>query len=139
MIDPKTFVTAGDAIFTLKSRRTETRYTYRVTKKEASEQYPAAYFVKVLTGPDNESSYTYLGKLDADSGDVVLTRASKLVEDSAPVKAIRWALRRIWQAIELTDCEFHHAGKYCRCGRTLTVPESVESGIGPECAKLIGI
>jgi hypothetical protein len=28
----------------------------------------------------------------------------------------------------------HHEGRCCRCGRKLTVPESIETGLGPECA-----
>jgi hypothetical protein len=33
--------------------------------------------------------------------------------------------------------EFWHEGKCCRCGRKLTVPASIASGIGPECATKI--
>jgi hypothetical protein len=31
----------------------------------------------------------------------------------------------------------HHEGKCGRCGRLLTVPSSIESGIGPECSKIM--
>jgi hypothetical protein len=31
--------------------------------------------------------------------------------------------------------EVWHEGKCGKCGRTLTVPSSIESGIGPECMK----
>jgi hypothetical protein len=34
----------------------------------------------------------------------------------------------------VTSAEFHHCGFCCRCGRTLTDPASIESGIGPICA-----
>lgn len=34
--------------------------------------------------------------------------------------------------------EIWHEGKCGRCGRQLTVPESIESGFGPECVKMIG-
>jgi hypothetical protein len=29
-----------------------------------------------------------------------------------------------------------HEGSCARCGKKLTVPESIESGFGPECVKL---
>ena len=31
--------------------------------------------------------------------------------------------------------EIFHEGRCCACGRKLTTPESILSGIGPECAK----
>ena len=34
--------------------------------------------------------------------------------------------------------EVWHEGICGRCGRKLTVPESVERGLGPECAGLVG-
>jgi hypothetical protein len=32
-----------------------------------------------------------------------------------------------------------HEGRCGRCGRKLTVPESIESGFGPECASILGL
>ena len=50
------------------------------------------------------------------------------------VQAFIWFLNRI-EADKPTDgFEFWHEGKCGRCGRKLTVPESIEAGIGPECA-----
>lgn len=36
---------------------------------------------------------------------------------------------------DLPECEVWHEGRCGRCGRKLTVPESIETGIGPDCAK----
>jgi hypothetical protein len=73
------------------------------------------------------------------NGEGRLTAKSKYDDDSQPVKIIRRVLARIWQddlaAVEATGWKVHHEGRCGRCGRTLTVPESIESGIGPECAK----
>jgi hypothetical protein len=33
--------------------------------------------------------------------------------------------------------EIWHEGSCLRCGRKLTVPESIESGYGPECIKSV--
>lgn len=147
----KQFVLAGNATFTIelpvtasgyiKGEFRRSHYTFRVRKTEANENYPEAYFVKVLTGPDNESNYTYLGKLSPLSGAVVLTGKSKFTADSFPVRLLERTLSRVWAddhaAYEAHGYKTHHEGACGRCGRKLTVPASVESGIGPECAKLL--
>lgn len=134
----KQFVTAGRAIFTIKSVTGE-YYTYRV-KKVITDHGRALWFVALLTGPDNTSSYTYLGQLNDNDGTVRLTKASHYTDDTLPVKVIRWALRLVWRDAPVPDgYRFHHVGRCGRCGRELTVPESIESGFGPECIHKIGI
>ena len=128
---PRAFILAGKAIFTLVGA--SNRYTFKVSHKEASDSYAEAYFVSLLTGPENTSDYTYLGMLDAD-GQVRLTGKSSYRDDSAPVRAIRWAFKHIWAGKALpAPAAILHAGRCGRCGRTLTVPESIASGFGPEC------
>ena len=135
LVDVRAFVLAGKAIFTLVGR--DSRYTYKVTHKAAAlgSPYPDAYFISLLTGPDNTSEYTYLGLLDAHTGSVRLTRKSAYTDDTTPVVAIRWALARVWQGKSLpAPAQILHAGRCGRCGRLLTVPSSILSGFGPECA-----
>jgi hypothetical protein len=134
----KEFVLAGRAIFTV-ANPTGTHYTFRVSHKEASAQWPETWFVSLLTGSDNENDYTYLGLLRPDIT-VKLTAKSKYKPDTLPVKVLNWALGLIRTGGELPPgYSIHHEGRCCRCGRTLTVPSSIESGIGPECAKLMGL
>lgn len=132
----KDFITAGRAVFTVKSGLTGEHVTYRIKHKEGNGQYPPAWFVSVLTGPDNTKDYTFLGLLSTESGNVRLTRSTKFTDDSKPVRVIRWALRRVWNDLPLPDgYTIHHEGRCGKCGRVLTVPESCSIGIGPECIK----
>jgi hypothetical protein len=39
----------------------------------------------------------------------------------------------------LNGCEVYHEGRCGRCNRKLTVPESIETGLGPECASKLGL
>ena len=127
--DARTFITAGRAVFTLEGR--EARYTYRVNKSEDG----GAHFVQLLTGPDNTRDYTYLGLLMAETGAVYLTSASHYTHKSMPVVALRWALDILWRGEELpAPARLMHVGRCGRCGRALTVPSSIDAGIGPECA-----
>jgi len=148
----KQFVTAGRAIFTLEMppaftgpRDLPPHYTFQVTRKEATDAWPESYFVALLTGPDNESDYTYLGKLDPTTGVVKLTKASKYRGDSWPfllAKHVFWAL---WTGdegaakIKGAGFDLHHEGRCGRCGRTLTTPLSVTTGFGPHCRKVLGL
>lgn len=63
-------------------------------------------------------------------GQLRLTKASKMNAESAPVKAMQFALAHP----EAPGLQIFHEGRCGRCGRVLTVPESVETGFGPECA-----
>lgn len=128
------FALAGKATLTFKSERTEAHYTFRITLSADSK----VHFVSVLTGPDNENGYTYAGIIGRDK-EFRLTKASKFTADALCVKAFRW----VWDAVRAGNlpkcCAINHDGACGRCGRTLTTPESVASGIGPECARHMGI
>lgn len=152
----KSFITAGSAIFTVVSRTGE-RYTYRVTRKDPDPRVlrlasfashasgrlgytDPAWFVGLLTGPNNEADYTYLGMLKPETGEVRLTRRSAYGESAKPVRVVAWALRLVWAGAALPEgyC-IHHEGRCGRCGRLLTVPESIVLGIGPDCAEKMGL
>lgn len=116
------YILAGNATVTVKSLSTGTRFTYKVTKAG-----PTVYFVGVLSGPDNEVDYSYIGIVRR--GVFTLTRKSRAGMSAASVRAFAW-LSRNW---EDDRAEVWHEGRCGRCGRTLTVPESIKSGIGPVC------
>lgn len=135
------FLLAGKATFTIETPDQGHR-TFKVTHKAAEGRWKETWFVKMLTGSDNTSDYSYVGKLDDFTGQVVLTAKSKMDKDSYAVKLLNRVLARIWaddhEAFESKGYKVHHEGQCCRCGRALTVPASIESGIGPECAKRMG-
>jgi hypothetical protein len=133
------FITAGNAYFTVRSVKTGTRYTFRVSlprNEDRKKMYPASWFVALLTGPDNTGDYTYLGLVK--DGAFKLTRASKMREDSVPVRAFRYVYEHLARKQFPADLELWHEGRCGRCGRKLTVPESIDRGIGPECASIMG-
>jgi len=135
----KRWVLAGEAVFTIQ----KPHYTYKVQRVEGSDRWPEAYFVKLLIGPDNTSDFAYMGKLNAFTGQVNTTTKSQKFDGSYPLRLLNRVLARVWcddnAAFESHGYHVHHEGKCCRCGRRLTVPASVESGIGPECAKMMSI
>lgn len=126
------FILAGKAIFTIVSKKTGTRFTYRVTKKRDMD----LWFVSLLRGHDNENDYAYLGVIKDDA--VLQTAKSKVSPGAPSYVAIRWTVERLFQNRSIEQIEVWHAGHCGRCGRLLTVPESIDSGFGPECIQLIG-
>jgi hypothetical protein len=129
----RTFLTAGRAVFTLTSTKTGTSFTYRFNRREARPGQPAPLvFASVLTGPDNQSDYAYMGILrgGVPEGLVSTTRGSEVAADAPSYRALNWYLAHLGDA----RVEFRHEGRCGRCGRALTVPSSIDSGLGPECA-----
>lgn len=134
---------AGRATFTLEGKTKDgvsRRYTYRIDKVE-DEKRPTVYFVKVLTGPDNDNHYSYLGMYDP-AGGVRLTRASKFTATAIPVQLIQRFASVVAKGEESKMTEAGWTLRWScacqRCGRTLTVPSSIDNRLGPDCAEQLG-
>lgn len=127
--DVISFVTAGNATLTLESGVTGVRYTYRVTKSEDGR----CWFVGLMQGNDNEK-YNYIAYFRRD---MILRSSSKarLPFTSTPVVAFDFFLKNLRHLP--SNLNVYHSCKCGRCGRTLTTPDSILHGIGPECRKLI--
>ena len=134
LVNIRDFILAGNSTFTLRSKKTATRYTFKVTKRAGDSHF---FFVGILSAPNNEDGYACVGTIS----DFTKFKPSKLgIEKySGALRAFIW----FWQmtilgnsAILLNKIEFFHEGRCCKCGRKLTVPESIVAGIGPECSRL---
>ena len=145
MID-MSFVRAGRAIFTVSNDKGD-HYTFRVKAKDFADGTGTKHFVSLLTGPENTSNYTYMGMLSSPALDnisgkpphVFPTAKSKFALASKPVQVFNFAMRVISGAQALpAGYDVKHAGRCGRCGRLLTVPESIDRGIGPECSQMMG-
>lgn len=128
---------SGKAIFTLQSKATGARFTYEVTKKVKPDG--DLWFVGLLNGPDNHS-YAYLAFM-RDIKEGLRTSAKSCAKADAPsFKAIQWTLSMLEQGKVgkfAEQVEVWHEGRCFRCGRRLTVPSSIETGLGPVCAGLV--
>jgi hypothetical protein len=131
------FIQGGSAIFTITSRKTGTRFTYQFSRPDADGSKPRPIWVRVLTGPDNTSDFTFAGTFWPAGDGWEYRRSAKvsLSDTAASLVAVKWFMDNIYNTEKLAALmDVHHAGRCCRCGRRLTVPSSVESGIGPDCA-----
>jgi uncharacterized protein DUF6011 len=128
------FIRAGRAVFTLQSTRTGTHFTYRIAQGEQRGPALAPYFASVLTAPD---CFTYIGMI---SGGSLVVAARSSVSACAPsFKALAWFLRQLERGSLPESLIFRHEGRCGRCGRPLTTPASVDTGLGPDCAEALGV
>lgn len=137
-------VQAGRSVLTVKSRATGERFTFRFSRPDEEPGRARPVWASVLTGPDNESCYEFLGTVWPDGGAAFRYahgRKSRFGSDAPSAKAVAWIARHLGARANalLEKAEWWHEGRCGRCGRTLTVPESVETGFGPDCAKIVGL
>lgn len=133
LVDPARtvrFMLAGDAHVTFQSRKTGQRFTYRVRVAEGASP---SHFVDVLTGPDNGGSYEYLGCV-FDRRAYAHGRKSRIDRTAPSALAFTWVWSRLTAGEMHPKLAVYHEGRCGRCGRRLTTPESVETGLGPICA-----
>lgn len=125
------FITAGKAMFTLKSLKSGNHITFKVRKSKKA--MGPSHFVTVRDDADGIGSYSYLGTL-WNGRDFNHGARSLLPHDGEYANAARWLFTQLKQNQLPARCELWHEGRCGRCGRPLTHPESIASGIGPECA-----
>ncbi len=127
--NPAQFALAGNATFTLSSLKTGQRFTYKI---RVAENNATMHFVSVLVGPDNTSDYRYFGFIRRGVYFHGGAKA-KIGPDAPSAKAFQWFWVNLARSVEMPQLEVCHEGRCGRCGRALTVPESIKSGFGPEC------
>lgn len=128
------FMLGGNARLTFVSRKTGTRFTYRVRASDDGQ----IHFVSLMNGPDNETAYAYFGYIRR--GVYFHGGAKARVSRDAPsAKAFEWVYHFLAKGEMKEDLEIWHEGRCGRCGRALTVPESIRTGFGPECAGRMGL
>jgi len=135
----KKFLCGGHAIFTASNPAGE-YHTYKVTAPADQHESRPIWFISKLVGPNNTDDYAYLGILTHE-GEVRWTGKSKFPKDSQAFRVAKWAIERTFRedTRPLADgYKISHVGRCGVCGRPLTTPESIESGIGPICLENIG-
>jgi hypothetical protein len=140
-------VLGGNSTFTIVFGESVGRYTFKVksNKKDrdsnwsTGNQDKSLYWVSVKIGPgDGYDDYLTIGRLVKNiDGEYKFLPAHDKRNGKMHFAAVMF--RSFWIPLEngcrlFPGWEFYHATTCCVCGRKLTVPESIVSGIGPECA-----
>jgi hypothetical protein len=129
----KEFAMAGNATFTVVSKASNNRYTFKIQKGKKKD---APHFVKFMNGNDNESSFQFLGTIFEEKT-YRHSKKAHATEDSTVAKTFNWLFKVLngnFDESKFNLIEFWHEGKCGKCGRKLTVPSSIETGMGPSCS-----
>lgn len=126
----KEYLFLGRSIVTIKSLSSGKHFTYKV---KAAKDSDTVFFVSVLTG---ESDYAFVGTLRrGDTLTFASSPKSRFTQKDTVFQAFSFVItqmqinQRIHPAVEV-----RHEGTCGVCSRRLTHPESLVSGIGPDCA-----
>lgn len=132
-----TFLQGGKATFTLESMTTGKHYTFKATKADnPSRNGEVVVFIAMLTGSDNSNDFSYLGTMFVQHGNLTYRMTQKSPNNKTAHAALGFfaSLLNRDKDLEEHNLIFRHAGTCGVCGRKLTTPESIDSGIGPVCA-----
>lgn len=124
------FMTGGNALFTVKSLVTGTRFTYKILKDNNAY---GVFKVSFLYGKDNTKDYREIGNV-MKVGEEFFYMSKDSYKKVIQSITFEYIFIRLMLKKVIPNLEIWHEGRCCRCGRVLTVPESIAMGIGPECA-----
>lgn len=131
--DVLNYIKSGKSVVTIQSE-TGKHFTYKFIKPKRSLNDPnftGPYWIKLLNGSDNYHDYTYIGYMNEHARFVHGGEKSNVGADAISVKALSWVLRNLGKLEN--KVQVFHEGRCGRCGRKLTEPESLKTGIGPHC------
>lgn len=134
------FMLAGKSEFILHSTKTNEDFKFKLDKKDS--KYNAGefiYFVSLKVGRidqyagvmwfnSNTSEFNFKEKVDGP------VKAS-----SVEIRSLLFVLNKLYKEDTVQYLEVYHVGKCGRCGKKLTTPESILTGLGPSCSKNLGI
>ncbi len=118
--------------FTVVSKKTGKDFTFKVANK--------SWNGKTYTHVSVETQYLEFKYLGTFFNGKIFNKKQVVLSPSAI--AIAWLLCKVQESkFTLLDesVEVLHLGNCIRCGRTLTDAQSIERGLGSECAKNLGV
>jgi len=125
-----------DGTYTVVSGRDGSHRTLRVrTQKQDSNFKPGQQLVGLLTGQDNENDYRNFGHV-TNAGTLQVWQRHEGT-DTAKIGAALFSLLRqdkLGRNLAAAGYRVEVSKRCYRCHRVLTHPESLRTGVGPECA-----
>ncbi len=137
-LEPSQFdLSLHNAIVTIRNPATGDHRTFKVSSNRQGTR-----FVSLLTGSDNQSDYTAFAIVGSGAYDKIAFTFKKYKTQPGDKKT-QWEkftdlLNRPLHYQNERGLEYHISTRCRRCNRVLSVPRSIQTGLGPECEKMIG-
>jgi hypothetical protein len=134
------FILAGNSEFILHSTKTNEDFKYKIKKKESlANENSFVYFVSIIKGHDS----IYAGHLTFDESDNTFKfkqgNKGQIQANDLTIRSLVFVLNKLIRNETVGNLEVFHVGKCGKCGKKLTTPESILTGLGPQCCKKLGI
>lgn len=121
-------VLTHNGTLTVVSGKTGSHRTFKIKTQPADAKFkPGSRIISMMTGPDNEVSYESFGEVTGSGINVWFKKRAKY-------DAYASMLSRLPYLMENGKADVMFATTCRRCNRKLTSPESISSGIGPQCS-----
>jgi hypothetical protein len=129
----RNFIFAGRSVFTLENKTTNNYVTFKIKQvKKNNKPIDGQFAVECKMLNDTQTGYVFLGFLNTITKR--FNKHRRTPNDYQGFKVLFWLLSNLERLEDFSDKqEIYHEGHCCKCGLPLTVPESIDSGIGPEC------
>lgn len=129
---------AGRAVITFRNIKTGSHVTIKIKQARAKHDRKIKlnhYHVAISLLGDNDQGMRYAGMMfPKENFRIWIARQVSPNEQLAQV--FRWLVKAIQNPESLRGkVHLFHEGRCCKCGQTLTHPESIYTGIGPVCKK----
>ena len=127
------FIFSGKALVTITSAKSGTHFTFKFKEKDGD-----IFFVNHLWGPNNawdgDWDWTGFVKADGEGNPTSCLLAGKKGNPAQnSFKALSWTLAKLNQGVIPADLTIQHNDACGMCGKALTDPISVATGLGPIC------
>jgi hypothetical protein len=122
--------------FTIESASGQHRTFQIRTQKPDAEFAPGKRVLSLLVGPENTANYKGFAFVDEEGIHVWASKAKQSdVYETYAEQLWSLALDGAFSLWADVGYRIMMAGRCFRCGRPLTVPQSIRDGIGPVCAE----
>ena len=126
------YIYGGKGVVTLKSP-TGVHHTYLFSRPRNEDTFPSD--VLFVYAVHEGHKLFYVGMVENDR--FRLTHNSRFLIHTPIVKGAQYIMRMMRSPKSPTKMTLYHQGMCAVCGRPLTNPKSIESGIGPKCRKRV--
>lgn len=135
------FMTAGKCTCTIESKKTGAKFTYKISRndkdKDGDDRNKNMFFVSVDKG---YLDFIYAGvvflrkKGNKKVFEFYKGKKGNYTHKSISIKALLYTLNMLLEGKTDIGVNVYHLGNCSKCGRPLTDPDSIKTGLGPTCA-----